>query len=469
MNLHVPRSPASAMAGRPGVIQGFFPGGRPRIIPPSPRPAVQSAALAPGRGVAQPAAIAPKPMPGPAKPIGPPATPPPVVPPIGTAVALPATFSLPARAAGQPLPHAVQARMESLFSTSFADVRIHVGPAASAIGALALTHGSQVYFAAGQFNPDTAAGRRLLGHELAHVVQQRAGRVRNPYGQGLALIHDHLLEAEAEVMGQRAAASLAAEMTRRPGAPASRPTPGPSAVLPARTPPAVLPTPAPARPAILPARALPVQRAARREEAKFLKDTATKLFDDSDDNKLMEVQTSIFDKRLFIASNYPRGNDDSKLKQAMPTSYQHASKTYANTGDYGLAVLAAELHAEQQILYELAKVLRNTNKTNPPHVTVVGTKRPCSVCRRVLLAFDKALIKHYPEVHLHFIDLTGANTTVAALDLAGLANDTQDQTFRDFAATYAIELEKYRGMTLPGEDVSNSIRTAAKADLDDLL
>lgn len=44
-----------------------------------------------------------------------------------------------------------------------------------------------------------------MGHELAHVVQQRAGRVRNPLGSGLAVVQDRALEAEAERMGQRAA------------------------------------------------------------------------------------------------------------------------------------------------------------------------------------------------------------------------------------------------------------------------
>jgi hypothetical protein len=49
-------------------------------------------------------------------------------------------------------------------------------------------------------------GQQLLGHELAHVVQQRAGRVRNPLGIGLAVVHDKALEAEADRLGQRVAA-----------------------------------------------------------------------------------------------------------------------------------------------------------------------------------------------------------------------------------------------------------------------
>lgn len=55
----------------------------------------------------------------------------------------------------------------------FADVRVHRGPAAAraarALMARAFTIGHHIYFAAGQYDPDSIRGRRLLGHELAHV------------------------------------------------------------------------------------------------------------------------------------------------------------------------------------------------------------------------------------------------------------------------------------------------------------
>ena len=47
-------------------------------------------------------------------------------------------------------------------------------------------------------SPETIQGQQLLGHELAHVVQQRAGRARNPLGSGLAVVQDRALEAEAD-------------------------------------------------------------------------------------------------------------------------------------------------------------------------------------------------------------------------------------------------------------------------------
>jgi hypothetical protein len=125
----------------------------------------------------------------------------------GNAFALPANFSLKPRGSGQPLPEPIQNKMESCFNTSFADVRVHVGHEAPSIGALAFTHGSDLYFAPGQYNPQSFQGQQLLGHELTHVVQQRAGRVRNPLGSGVAVVQDPALEAEAERMGQRAASA----------------------------------------------------------------------------------------------------------------------------------------------------------------------------------------------------------------------------------------------------------------------
>ncbi len=110
------------------------------------------------------------------------------------------------KSGGWPLPRDVQARMEGAFEADFSDVRIHIGPEAAAIGAIAFTWGSNIHFAHGQYNPHTPDGLSLLGHELAHVVQQRAGRVANPFGSGVAVVQDQALEAEADRLGRRAAA-----------------------------------------------------------------------------------------------------------------------------------------------------------------------------------------------------------------------------------------------------------------------
>ena len=75
----------------------------------------------------------------------------------------------------------------------------------AAIGAIAFTWGSDIHFAPGHYNPHSIQGQQLLGHELAHVLQQRAGRVRNPFGSGTAVVQDHALEAEADRLGMKAA------------------------------------------------------------------------------------------------------------------------------------------------------------------------------------------------------------------------------------------------------------------------
>ena len=163
-----PRSNARAP-----VIQASFAGGRPphHLIAAAPALQRRIAAPAPGHGP----------------------------------VALPAPAGLAARPGGIALAEPVRRSMETLFGADFADVRIHVGAAPAALGAIAFTSGTDIHVAPGHYAPDTARGRRLLGHELAHVVQQRANRVANPLGRP-ALVHDPALEAEAERMAQRAAA-----------------------------------------------------------------------------------------------------------------------------------------------------------------------------------------------------------------------------------------------------------------------
>jgi hypothetical protein len=113
--------------------------------------------------------------------------------------------SLAPNSGGWPLPRDIQAKMERALGASFSDVRVHVGPQAAAIGAVAFTWGTNIHFAPGQYNPHTSQGQILLGHELVHVVQQKAGRVTNPFGDGVAVVQDDHLEAEADRLGRQAA------------------------------------------------------------------------------------------------------------------------------------------------------------------------------------------------------------------------------------------------------------------------
>ena len=108
--------------------------------------------------------------------------------------------------AGTPMPAPVQAKMETAFGADFSAVRIHESERADAIGAQAYTQGPDIQFSPGQYQPHTEAGQALLGHELAHVVQQSQGRVgATAQARGLAVNDDDGLEREADEAGAQAA------------------------------------------------------------------------------------------------------------------------------------------------------------------------------------------------------------------------------------------------------------------------
>ena len=79
---------------------------------------------------------------------------------------------------GSPLPGGVRSQMESGFGTDFGNVRVHTDSHAAQmnreVGAQAFTHGSDIYFNEGKFNPGSQSGQHLIAHELTHTVQQGA-------------------------------------------------------------------------------------------------------------------------------------------------------------------------------------------------------------------------------------------------------------------------------------------------------
>jgi len=87
---------------------------------------------------------------------------------------------------GRPLAAPVQEHWNSRFGYDFEQVRVHTGDFARAkawdLGAAAFTSGSHIYFGQGRYAPYTMPGRRLLAHELTHVVQQESGRVASGDG-----------------------------------------------------------------------------------------------------------------------------------------------------------------------------------------------------------------------------------------------------------------------------------------------
>jgi len=79
---------------------------------------------------------------------------------------------------GRPLPTDIQADFGSKMGADFSGVRVHTDNQAAQmshqIQAKAFTHGSDIYMGAGQYNPSSSEGKRLLAHEATHTIQQGA-------------------------------------------------------------------------------------------------------------------------------------------------------------------------------------------------------------------------------------------------------------------------------------------------------
>jgi len=84
------------------------------------------------------------------------------------------------RGAGRPLSASERTFFEPRFGADFESVRVHsdarAAYAARSVDARAFTVGVDVVFGGGEYSTGTSSGRRLLAHELAHVVQQNGGR-----------------------------------------------------------------------------------------------------------------------------------------------------------------------------------------------------------------------------------------------------------------------------------------------------
>ncbi len=100
--------------------------------------------------------------------------------------------------AGSSLPEATRDFMEPRFGNDFSQVRVHTDSTAvqmsQAIGAQAFTHGNDIYFNAGKYDPNSHAGKELLAHELTHVVQQTG--VSTPQRQAKPDPHAAVLQAK---------------------------------------------------------------------------------------------------------------------------------------------------------------------------------------------------------------------------------------------------------------------------------
>lgn len=111
----------------------------------------------------------------------------------------------PSASSASGIPESVQSSMENSLKTDLSDVKVHANSSkATEVGALAYTQGTDIHMAPGHYNPGTSSGKQLLGHELAHVAQQKEGRVQ-PTGEvgGLPLNDSPSLEKEADSLASK--------------------------------------------------------------------------------------------------------------------------------------------------------------------------------------------------------------------------------------------------------------------------
>jgi hypothetical protein len=336
--------------------------------------------------------------------------------------------------AGRPLEPAIRQAMEEFFQADFSDLRVHEGATAPSIGALAFTLGHELHFAPGLYEPDSREGIELLGHELTHVVQQRDGRVANPYGQGVAIVQDPALEAEADQMGQRIAEQLWARRCARqpvmaidrrppqvltpariPGMPApsilaklggriwSRTTGNPIAwpvVQPASEAKQPAPTTGSSAPGASAAAAVDPPWTEVVSEASLAKEKKLRRFDNSQDSKKAQKRRTLClaaqgDVLDVVSSAAMLESDYNLINKYLPKLYTHLKATNKVKGR--TAFVCAEVNA---VVYLLHMVQTKDLEFEPGKIRISHSydentgrwKAPCPNCRTWLESTGGSLV-----------------------------------------------------------------------------
>jgi hypothetical protein len=89
-----------------------------------------------------------------------------------------------ARGSGSPLDGSLAQSFGNALGHSVGDVRVHTDSTAAAltraVSARAFATGTDIFFAPGEYQPGTSAGRELIAHEVAHTDQQRGAPLTGP-------------------------------------------------------------------------------------------------------------------------------------------------------------------------------------------------------------------------------------------------------------------------------------------------
>jgi hypothetical protein len=118
---------------------------------------------------------------------------------------------------GEPIRSSLRFDMETGLGHDFSSVRVHndasAGALAVSLGAHAFAVGEHIAFAPGLYQPGTGASRKLIAHELAHVVQQRRGLTGSILRRGIGSAGDPY-EQEAEAVAERVCRGTPSAPTR---------------------------------------------------------------------------------------------------------------------------------------------------------------------------------------------------------------------------------------------------------------
>lgn len=125
---------------------------------------------------------------------------------------------------GTPMDEGTRAFMESRFGYDFSHVKVHTdavaAKSAQSIQALAYTNGNNIVFNQGQYAPGTDNGKRLLAHELTHVVQQQTGKVskkvQRAFSSTISINHRYLKSRNFSVSGGTVSVTISATWDRGP-------------------------------------------------------------------------------------------------------------------------------------------------------------------------------------------------------------------------------------------------------------
>lgn len=112
---------------------------------------------------------------------------------------------------GEPLPTSLRSRFEAIQRADFSRVRVHphapevTGP----LRARGVTHGQDIFFHPGEFQPGTSPGEALIGHELAHTLQTRRSENASQQAAFISQPGDSL-ERNADVLASGTTAPILA-------------------------------------------------------------------------------------------------------------------------------------------------------------------------------------------------------------------------------------------------------------------